>query len=95
MKKLYPNHDLIWICSNCGKENREPMHSDPLAHFVSMICQFCEKEEEGCACNTGRIIPHSINESARQLGRLSAAARKLKGYSSEYYRQLANKRWKK
>lgn len=35
------------------------------------------------------------NKSAQAMGRLSARKRKELGHDSNYYRELANKRWKK
>jgi len=35
------------------------------------------------------------NKNAVKLGKLSVEARKKKGHNAEYYRKLAQKRWKK
>lgn len=93
----YDNHDLIWHCPHCGKQNQEPMHSDPQAHFISITCEHCGEETEGCLCDTGVIIDLDKMQSrlASLAGKKSAKARKNLGHNSEHYRNLAKKRWKK
>ncbi len=82
---------IKWTCKKCGEKNEWEMHAPnacPAAHFPSMICEHCGDEIEGCLC-------YQPNPHAQALGKLSAAAHKAKGHGSEYYKQLAKKRWAK
>lgn len=74
---------IKWICQKCQKQNEIETHSDPAAHFVSMLCEYCGDEIEDCLCDWP-------NQAAQALGRLSAKIRREKyGHNNEYYRKLS------
>lgn len=47
---------FTWICPECGAENEVEMHTDLNAHFVSVICEECDYELEGCPCGEAEGI---------------------------------------
>ncbi len=43
---------IQWECFYCGNINHIEMHSDPNAHYPSMVCDHCGEETEGCLCDS-------------------------------------------
>lgn len=44
------NTFIVWQCPHCDEYNITENHSDKNAHFVSMVCEHCDEEEEECLC---------------------------------------------
>ena len=60
---------IDWICTNCDYDNCQFTHSDPEAHFASMICDNCEYEIDGCFCD---YITIPIRSHYSRMGKKSS-----------------------
>lgn len=77
---------IKWTCPECRAVNQWEMHTDPEAHYPSMVCDECGHDIEGCMCD--RVF------SAASLGRRGGLKTKEK-YGKNHFKKMIKKRWKK
>lgn len=58
---------ITWQCPHCEAHNVTENHSDPEAHFVSMVCDFCDEETDGCFCDY-KVTVEFLNAFFEQKG---------------------------
>lgn len=42
--------NINWTCTKCGEQNTIEQHIEN-ACFVSLVCEHCNHETEGCYCD--------------------------------------------
>lgn len=78
---------IAWQCVDCEAINTEYNHSDPYAHLVSMVCEVCGTEYDGCFCENA-ISANDVIAFFEQVGINKSGVCKEVGIARQYLNRM-------